>query len=189
MDDVEKKNILDFIRNLIGSNLINSAQDCEGVDVAIIDRNSLVDVAKSFRDNPDLRMRHLSFVTAIDRIDMEKLLYAVYEFFSLDDDRRIRIKVPVAAKDPWVPSITSIFPSANWHEREMMECFGIEVRGHPDPRKLLLPDWVTEKPLRKSFPSGGDELWAFHEKTIEMFNEKGDYAGSIDDDWLERFNE
>jgi NADH-quinone oxidoreductase subunit C len=183
------KNPVDILKNLIGDDLLALYESHEGVNVAALDRRKLLDTARLIRDNPDLRLRYLSYITAVDCLQTERVFYLIYEFVNLDNDNRLRLKVAVPEKEPWIPSITSIYPSANWHEREMMEMFGIKVMEHPDPRKLLLPDWVNENPLRKSFPHEGEELWKFHERIIEMFNEKSEYRGRTDDPWVERFIE
>jgi len=189
MHQILDKKPVDILKILMGDNILDSYESQDSVDVAVIDRQDLLYAVGLIRDNPALDLRYLSFITAIDHLETEKMFHVVYEFANLDYDSRLRIRIQISEKEPWVPSITSFYPSANWHEREMMEMFGIEVREHPDPRKLLLPDWVSEHPLRKSFPHGGEELWKFHQRTIEMFNEKSDYQGRTDDPWLERFIE
>ena len=180
--------LYDFVKDRIGNNLLDHQVDRDSVDIFTIKRDCLLGLLKNLRDEGKTEFKHLSWLTAIDYPDSTIRFIVVYELRNLQDFTRIRLKVPVSEKDPWVPTVVGIYPTADWHEREMMELFGIEVRGHPDPRKLLLPDWVNEYPLRKEFPSGGEELWEFHKKVITMFNNKSEYQGDLTDPWLERFN-
>jgi NADH-quinone oxidoreductase subunit C len=184
----ENSGIQEFVNNLIGNGLISHTVDKSGIDILFIDRDKLVDLLQILRDEPEMRFRHLSFLTAADYPDDDYRFTVIYELRS-NDFRRIRIKVQIRENDAWIPTITGVFPTANWHEREMMELFGIEVRNHPDPGKLLLPEWVEENPLRKDFPHGGEELWAFHKKVIDKFNNQQEYQGNLRDPWLERFND
>lgn len=180
---------IETLKDIIGENILNSFKAKDNVDCVVIDRNHLLDIVRIIRDNAALSLKYLNFITAVDYLEQKNQFHIVYHFTNLENDNRLRLILPVPGKDAWIPSITSVYPSANWHEREMMEMFGIEVKDHPDPRKLLLPDWVNENPLRKSFPHGGEELWKFHQRTIEMFNVKNEYQGRTDDPWLERMNE
>ena len=76
----------------------------------------------------------------------------VYYFFSLSANRRLRVKVPVSEENPVVPSLTRIFASANWLEREVWDMFGVRFAGHPDLRRLLMYEEFSGHPLRKDYP-------------------------------------
>ena len=185
-----RNSITDFLKIRIGAGLMYNAVDSDGVEILTINRDNIIETLKSLRDTPEMNFKYFSWMTAIDYPDDVYRFVIVYELRNNDNFVNLRIKVPIAENNAWVPTVTGIYPSANWHEREMMELFGIEVKGHPDPRKLVLPDWISEHPLRKEFPHEGEELWEFHKRTIEMFNERNDlYQGKTDDPWLEMFNE
>ena len=189
MTDADKNTTVEFIRKLAGDSLRQHHLDAIGVDVVTVDRDKLLVVLKAIRDDSSMKFKYLAWLSAVDYPDDTMRFHVVYELRNIENFKRLRIRVLVSSSDLWIPSVTHIFPTANWHEREMMEMFGIEVRDHPDPRKLLLPDWVEDNPLRKDFPHSGEKLWEFHEKTIRMFNEKQEYEGSLKEPWLERFYE
>jgi len=79
----------------------------------------------------------------------------VYNVWSLLHKRYLRLKVPAEEEHPVVPTVTGIWPGANWHERETFDMFGIRFEGHPDLRRLYMPDEFEYYPLRKDFPLMG----------------------------------
>ncbi len=85
----------------------------------------------------------------------EPRFWVAYELFSTTHHHRLRVKVGLSEADARVPSVTSLFPTANWHEREAYDFFGIVFDGHPDLRRILLPDGWEGWPLRKDEPLGG----------------------------------
>jgi NADH-quinone oxidoreductase subunit C len=84
----------------------------------------------------------------------------VYHLFSLTHNRRMRLKVRVLESDPHVPSVVELWPTANFHEREVFDFYGVIFDGHPNLTKMLTPDFMEGHPLRKDFPLGGEEIWA-----------------------------
>ncbi len=112
------------------------------------------------KEDPDLAFDFLSFVGGIDRHPDAPRFEVVYQLYSLKHNHRFRIKALVSEPDHGqasIDSVTSVWPTANWHERETAEMFGITFKNHPDPRKLLLPDNWKIHPLRKDFPLEGTE--------------------------------
>jgi len=115
----------------------------------------LLDSLAYLRDQEDLGFGFLSDVTATDWPDLEPRFWVVYHLLSMDHAHRVRVKVGLPAGDPRVPSVTPMFPTANWLEREVFDFFGIVFEGHPDLRRIEMPeDWVGH-PLRKDEPMGG----------------------------------
>ncbi len=108
-----------------------------------------------------LRYDFLSTVTAVDWPDRVPRYDVVYHLLSLQNRCVLRLKVRVGEKGeehPSVPSVTGIWPTANWYEREVYDLFGITFTGHPDLRRILMPmDWTTH-PLRKDYPLSGFDL-------------------------------
>ena len=100
------------------------------------------------RDN--LHFDHLVFVTALDRPDQSRL-EVVYRLFSYETKLSVVLRVLLPRDDARVATVSDIYRTAEWHERETAEMFGIDFAGHPNPRKLLLPDDIEGHPLRKDF--------------------------------------
>jgi len=94
----------------------------------------------------------LTDLTAIDRHPAEPRFEVVYLLTAPDARARLRVKVQVSGTDPRVPSATAVWPGANWLEREGFDLFGIRFDGHPDLRRILMPDEWEGHPLRKDFP-------------------------------------
>jgi NADH-quinone oxidoreductase subunit C len=117
------------------------------------------DICRFLHDEPPLRMDHLADLTAVDYSaypgDEGLRFEVVYNLFSTVFHHRIRLKVRVPGDEPRVDTVTSIWQTANWHERETYDLMGIIFNGHPDLRRILLPeDWVGH-PLRKEYPLKG----------------------------------
>ncbi len=93
-------------------------------------------------------------ITAVDYPEREKRFTIVYHFLSMTQNQRIRVMIPVRESEI-VPSISGIFPSANWYEREVFDMYGVMFSGHPDLRRLLTDYGFRGHPLRKDFPTTG----------------------------------
>jgi len=115
----------------------------------------LLDVLALLRDDPGLRFELLSSVSGVDYIAEERRLHAVYHLTSMTYRRRIRVEVAVSVEDPHVPSAYSLYPTADWHERETWDFFGIVFDGHPGLTRIEMPDDWDGHPQRKDYPLGG----------------------------------
>ena len=121
----------------------------------------LVRVCRYLRDHPDLTFDFLSSVTGVDRLKLPEnspRFEVVYHVYSLQHGRRLRLKVR-AADDEAVPSVTGIWESANWHEREVFDLFGVPFEGHPNLCRILMPDDWEGHPLRKDYPVEASPKW------------------------------
>jgi NADH-quinone oxidoreductase subunit C len=120
----------------------------------IVDAARLPDVARHLRDAPDARFDFLSDVTATDWPPRAKRFDVIYNLYSVTHRHRLRIKVCAGETDP-VPSMTAVWPSANWLEREVFDMFGVQFEGHPNLRRILMPDDWQGHPERKDYPLEG----------------------------------
>ena len=109
-------------------------------------------IARALRDRPDLRCTLLAELTAVDLHPREPRFELVYTLVSLEHRFRIRLKVRLPGPDAHVPTVSGVWPAANWLEREVWDLFGIVFDGHPDPRRLLMPEDWEGYPLRKDYP-------------------------------------
>ena len=117
-----------------------------------VSRDHLAPVVRALRDSADLKFSFLAELTATDYWPREPRFEVVYILVSLEKKLRVRMKVRLDGSDAHLPTISSIFPGANWLEREVWDLFGIIFDGHPDPRRLLMPEDWEGFPLRKDSP-------------------------------------
>ncbi|HWP99274.1 MAG TPA: NADH-quinone oxidoreductase subunit C [Vicinamibacterales bacterium] len=114
----------------------------------------LLDVARWLRDAPEARFDYLSDVTASDWPVRAKRFDVIYCLYSTRHRHRVRLKVRAGEAEP-VPSVTGIWPAANWLEREVYDLFGVRFAGHPDLRRILMPEEWQGHPQRKDYPLEG----------------------------------
>jgi NADH-quinone oxidoreductase subunit C len=121
----------------------------------VLHRKHLRSVAEYLAAEPGLRFSFLSDITTVDRFPMEPRFEINYHLLSFDLAKRLRLKVRLAGSDPVIASVIPVWPTANWHERENFDLFGIRFEGHPDLSRILLPDDWEGYPLRKDYPTEG----------------------------------
>ena len=119
-------------------------------------REHLVALCRTLRDDPALRFELCSSVSGVDYgTEVPQRLHAVYHLTSMTYRRRIRLEVAVDVDDAHVPSVVEVYPTADWHERETWDMFGIVFDGHPALTRILMPDDWDGHPQRKDYPLGG----------------------------------
>ncbi len=111
----------------------------------------LLEVCRFLRDDPGMAYDVCLDVTAAHWPEREPPMEVIVHLHSRSRNDRVRLKIPTGDAGP-VPSLTGLWGSANWNEREVFDMFGIVFEGHPDPRRILMPDDYTDHPLRKEFP-------------------------------------
>jgi len=114
--------------------------------------DALPALARALRDRPGLGFTLLAELTAVDFWPTEPRFELVYILVSPANRLRLRLKVRLNADDAHVATLTGVWPAANWLEREVWDLFGIVFDGHPDPRRLLMPEDWDGFPLRKDYP-------------------------------------
>jgi NADH-quinone oxidoreductase subunit C len=134
---------IEGLRNRHG--LEDSAVDGNVVRI-LVDPESVAAVLTTARES--LGVLHLSFITVVDREGSFELTYELLDLRGA----RVMVKTVVEGEEPVVPSVTHIYPTANWHEREAYDMFGVAFRGHPDLRRIYMwQDHFDHHPLLKSF--------------------------------------
>jgi NADH-quinone oxidoreductase subunit C len=118
----------------------------------VVQRDQLLDVARVLRDQPALRFDVLLEVTGVDWWPNEPRFEVVYHLVATGAPARLRLKVRLAGDDARVPSLHTVWPSADWLEREVWDLFGIVFEQHGDLRRLLMPEDWEGYPLRKDYP-------------------------------------
>lgn len=151
--DEKLKTTLDMLAERYGAQL-----EEYGVDTyLVVDPGQLVEICRTLQDEFNFDM--LSELTAVDYWPaQEPRFHVIYRLYSIATGMDINLRVPVPGTKPAVPTIESVYPNANWHEREIWDMFGIYVEGHSDLRRILMPfDWEGH-PLRKDYPLGYEEV-------------------------------
>ena len=167
------------LREAIGEG-VRRDEEVNGQLVVHVDRAQIVRACALLRDDPALRFDHLADVTAVDWLvynpeggppgqGRTPRFDVVYHLYSISLNHRVRLKVAVDEDDPTVPSVTSVWPSANWAERETFDLYGIKFSGHPNLTRILTPDDWQGHPLRKDYPLIEEEIE--FSKTLEGLNQ------------------
>jgi NADH-quinone oxidoreductase subunit C len=126
-----------------------------GETTVVLPRQHLLAAAEFLSSERSLKYSFLSDLSAVDRFPIEPRFEVNYHLLSIDKRSRLRLKVKLSGSDPVVHSVTPVWPTANWHERENFDLFGIQFEGHPDLRRILMPDEWEGHPLRKDYPTEG----------------------------------
>ena len=121
----------------------------------VVPREQLRRAAEFLHGDPESQFAYLSDITAVDRFPVEPRFELNYHLLSIPHRARLRLKVRVGGSDPVVDSVNAVWPAANWHEREIFDLFGVRFEGHPDLRRILMPEDWEGHPLRKDYPVEG----------------------------------
>jgi NADH-quinone oxidoreductase subunit C len=141
-----------------------------------VDREHLVRLARTLRDDPALRFEFCSGVSGVDYGDgVPQQLHVVVHLLSMTYRRRIRLEVALDVEDAHCPSLVEVYPTADWHERETWDMFGIVFDGHPSLTRILMPDDWNGHPQRKSYPLGGIPV-EYHDAEIPPPDQRRAYT-------------
>ena len=143
----------DFLQSKFSDEIISTDISYDQLTVNI-NVSSLEETTSFLKLNSVCQFRTLIDITAVDYPEEEYRFQLIYHYLSMHQNFRIRIKIPVKDEEI-VPSITSVFPAANWFEREVFDMYGILFGSHPDMRRLLTDYGFKGHPLRKDFPTTG----------------------------------
>ena len=131
---------------------IESSAEFRGELTIVVKKEDIVRVCQFLRDDVELRFDMLKDICGADHVRPGNRFEVVYNLYSLTNNHRFRLKAGVDEADPHIPSVTSVWPAANWHEREAYDMYGIVFDGHPDLRRIYMPEEFEYYPLRKDFP-------------------------------------
>ncbi|GIJ23379.1 NADH-quinone oxidoreductase subunit C [Micromonospora lutea] len=137
----------------------------EAIEKVVVDRGELTlhirperiaEVCQVMRDDPALRFELCSSVSGVDYLGADaRRLHVVYQLTSMTYRRQVRLEAAVSVEEPHLPSVTSVYPTADWQERETYDMFGVIFDGHPALTRILMPDDWEGHPQRKDYPLGG----------------------------------
>ena len=149
--------IIDVLSRVVPSARLENVEAGDGMPTFYVTLDHLVETCAALRDTPELRFVFLADLLPVDYLPREPRFEIVYLLASLgapgfgETARRLRVKVRVASEEV-VPSVSDVWPAAGWSEREAFDLFGIRFSGHPDLRRILMPDDWEGYPLRKDYP-------------------------------------
>lgn len=140
---------VDSLKKYFPDNILDVYQS-SGDTFVLVSANQMADIANHLKNK--LHYTYLSDIFGIDRYTSEERFEVVYNLLSLKDRTRIFIKVRCEEENPELNSVSNVWPSASWNEREVYDMFGIHFKNHPDLRRIFLPEDFQYYPLRKEFP-------------------------------------
>jgi NADH-quinone oxidoreductase subunit C len=150
--------MLDLLTTHLPLGSFEAADAADGMPTISVPRERLVEVGRLLRDTPELRFAFLADIVPVDYLPREPRYQITYLLVSLgvggfgDTPKRLRVRVAVPGDDARLPTVSEIWPVANWAEREAYDLFGIFIDGHPDLRRILMPEDWDGFPLRKDYP-------------------------------------
>jgi len=155
---MEPLEIANRLKEKFPNEVVDIIQFREQVSV-IVKRDRIIDICRYLHDDPDIYMDYLSDLCGVDYPGRRLRFEVIYNLYSIKYRHRIRIKALIPQDDPLIQSVVSIWLGANWHEREAYDMYGIVFKGHPDLRRILMPEDWEGYPLRKDYPLRGPEGW------------------------------
>lgn len=147
-----------------------AVREMAGEQTVVVRRKRIVEILQFLREDEELQYNFLSDLTAVDFLGRVPRFEVVYHLLSMPNKRRVRVKTLVEDEGS-TPSVVGVYPTANYHEREVYDMFGIEFEGHPDLRRILMPDDYDGYPLRKDHPLGYEPP-AFTHNRDEIYRDK-----------------
>jgi len=137
------------------SGAITEVIEFRGETTVVVPREMLRETAMRCLQHVELQYNLLSDATCVDRFPMEPRFEVSYHLVSIPRRDRLRLKTKLSGSDPVMDSLVPVWPGAGWLEREIFDLFGIRFTGHPDLRRILLPDDWEGHPLRRDYPTQG----------------------------------
>jgi NADH-quinone oxidoreductase subunit C len=146
--------ILEKLRSAFGES-IRATYEFRGDLTVTVQKEDIVRVGEFLKTDPALAFDMLIDLLGVDLYRPEERFEVIYNLYSLTHRAYVRLKVLVDEQDLHVPTVTGVWPGANWHERETYDMFGLKFSGHPDLRRMFMPEEFEYHPLRKDFPTMG----------------------------------
>jgi NADH-quinone oxidoreductase subunit C len=194
MNDTDPR-VFAFLKERFGDSVLSYASFRDDLAIDIVP-SSIVDILRALRDNFDPPYNYLACVTADHWIESQApgpidppYFNVIYQLRSVPSGEKLRLRATVKdTPDIHVLSASSIHESANWHEREVFDLFGIVFTGHPNLTRILTPETYPEHPLRRDFPIDGPGVLEFQDRLVAEWNvsEEREYTGKFGDPWMSK---
>ncbi|MCD6119863.1 NADH-quinone oxidoreductase subunit C [bacterium] len=157
------KNTLELLKGKFGSSVLDERTFRDEVRVEI-DKDTIPYVLEFLRDHPEMEYKYLSQVAAAEwhknLNTPDRYFYITYDLLSFKLRTRFYVYAVLPRVKPVMPSVTKLYPTADWHEREIFDLFGVKFEGHPNLKRILLPRDFDGHPLLKDYPVEGKNVWA-----------------------------
>jgi NADH-quinone oxidoreductase subunit C len=155
------------VRDAVGEEAVRGTHHLRGQATLEVEPGRLHDVLAHLRDHDEEPWPLLMSVHGCDYLPEEPRLGVHYQLLSMERLDRFNVKTRLGVEDPRLPTATDLYPSAEAQEREVYDFFGVVFDGHPDPRRILLPEDYVGHPQRRDFPIGGEPvLFTFNEHEL-----------------------
>ncbi len=157
--------VVEKVKSALGED-IQKGEVNLGDAVIFVSPDALHKVAEHLKDAADLKMEYLSDIRGVDYLDQDRepRFEAVYELHSFEHDHSIRIRVGMEEEDPTVPTVTDLWNGALFPERELFDMLGFNVTGHPNLKRLIMPDEWEGHPLRRDYPLTTEDVAFSHNR-------------------------
>jgi NADH-quinone oxidoreductase subunit C len=155
---MDSNQIVDALRGVAPDGAVEVAAAADGMPAIYVAREHVVEVCLALRDRPELGFSFAPDITGVDYLPREPRFEVMLHLVSLgippygDVAKRLRVKVKVPGADPRMPTLSGVWKAMNWGEREVYDLFGIVFDGHPDLRRILMPEDWEGHPARKDYP-------------------------------------
>jgi NADH-quinone oxidoreductase subunit C len=153
-DAAEQNRVVEKLREW-DAEVVSETTQFRGQWTLVVPKQHLRRVAEYLQGEPGLEFNFLSDISAVDRLPAEPRFELNYQLLSIPMRKTLWLRVWVSGAEPVVESLTPVYPTANWHERETYDLFGVRFDGHPDLRRILMPEDWEGYPLRKDYPVEG----------------------------------
>ncbi len=135
-------------------NIVTGVLDLKGYPTVVVKKEGIKGFLRSLKDDPEFGFNFLMDLSAVDYLFWEEKEFRfeiIYNLFSLSKNQRLFVKVPLPEADPAIDSVTSVWASANWYEREVWDMFGVRFNGHPNLKRILMYEEFKGHPLKKDY--------------------------------------
>ncbi len=152
---------------------VKEIREFRGQVSVTLKRDRILEICRWLHDDPELNFDYLKDLCGVDYLGKKPVRFeVVYTLYSMKHRHMIRLKAEVPEEDPSIDSVITVWRGADWHERECYDMFGIVFKGHPDLRRILLPEDWEGHPLRKDYPEAGPEMeWRGFQEVVEKARE------------------
>lgn len=146
------EDVIERVQSQQGDHILK-AEVTLGDAVVHVAPHALHAAAKFLKEDPELNFDYLSHITGVDYLEQERepRFESVYELHSIDKNHSLRLRVGLPEENPTVPTVSDLWPSAVFGERELFDMFGFHIEGHPNLKRLLMPEEWEGHPLRKDY--------------------------------------